>query len=181
MGTIRQILPNYTVTDYEAWEGRWELINGLAISMSPMASPHHQYIATKLARYLDEAIEQANCKKCRIYQPIDYKISDHTILNPDLLVVYKSIEGQYLTFPPELIVEILSPSTALKDRNTKYDLYEQEDVKYYIIIDPDTMVAEMYELDDQGKYNLSNSTMFTLNKNCTVEMDVQKWLTYISQ
>ncbi len=39
MGSFRQILPNYSYLEYEQWEGRWEIIRGIAISMSPMPSP----------------------------------------------------------------------------------------------------------------------------------------------
>ena len=52
------------------------------------------------------------------------------------------------TFAPSLIVEILAPSTALKDRHTKYALYQSQGIKYYLIVDPDTKETEVYKLDD---------------------------------
>lgn len=125
----------YTTADYEQWECRWKLI-GIAIAMSPMPSQRYQNIAGKVLRKLDEAIEKNGCEECVVYQPKDYKISTTTVLNPDVLVVCQPIKGQYLEFAPELVVEILSPSAALKDRNTKYDLYQAERVNYYILIDP---------------------------------------------
>ena len=58
-----------------------------------------------------------------------------------------------MDFPPALVVEILSPSTALKDRHTKFSLYQSQQIKYYIIVDPATNEAEIYCLNDKT-YNL---------------------------
>ena len=66
---------------------------------------------------------------------MDFKISDDTILQPDVLVVCGKINKNFLDFPPVLVVEILSKSTEERDRNVKYDFYEQEGVKYYLIVD----------------------------------------------
>ncbi len=172
MGAIRQYLPHYTSKDYERWEGRWELIKGVAISMSPMPSPRHQRISAALTEMLLSAIRASGCKKCTVYQPIDYFIDEDTIINPDLLIVCKPIKGQYLTFPPELVVEILSPSTAVKDRNTKYDLYQNEEIPYYIIIDPDTDSAEIYHLTD-GVYKQVKTDIFDIN-GCMVQIEIEK-------
>ncbi|MCB0648875.1 MAG: Uma2 family endonuclease [Saprospiraceae bacterium] len=174
MASIRQILPNYTVEDYESWEGRWEIINGIAIAMSPMPSPRHQNIAGKVFRIIDEALEQTPCNHCKVYQPIDYKISETTVVNPDILVACAPINGQYLDFPPHLIVEILSPSTAFKDRNTKFDLYQSEGVKYYIMIDPSDESIDIYTLDDHMIYTKTNKTTFHFADDCEVILDFAK-------
>lgn len=92
-----------------------------------------------------------NCKHCKAYQPIDWKIADDTIVQPDLLVVRREIEKVYLDFPPALVVEIISPSTASKDRNEKMELYLLQKVKYYLILDPQFKKSEVYELID-GQY-----------------------------
>ena len=57
-------------------------------------------------------------------------------MQPDLLIVRKEIKKKYIDFTPSLTTEILSPSAALKDRHEKFELYEQEAVQYYLIIDP---------------------------------------------
>jgi Uma2 family endonuclease len=173
MGAIRQILPNYTTEDYERWEGRWVIINGIAIAMSPMPPPKHQFIAGKLHRFFDQAIEYAGCVDCKVYQPIDYKISENIIVNPDLLIVCQPIEGQFLTFAPALVVEILSPSTALMDKNTKYDLYQAEGVLYYIIVDPTDETVETYILDDHGLYKAVTTDTFLLD-GCEIKVDLGK-------
>ena len=172
MSAIRQIMPNYTSEDYERWEGRWEIINGLAVDMSPMPSPRHQNIAGKVFRILDEAIENNGCQHCKVYQPIDYRIDDHTIVNPDISIVCDPINGQYLEFPPVLVVEIISPSTAFKDRNTKYDLYQKEGIKYYIIIDPIDDTIEVFTLGEDGLYFKSDSKVFKFGDDCVFEVDL---------
>ena len=62
---------------------------------------------------------------------------------------------KYLDFPPALVVEILSPSTAAKDRFTKFPIYQSKSIGYYLIIDPNREEVEVYELLD-GEYKMTN-------------------------
>ena len=80
MVEINSILPNYKYKDYLQWEGRWELIDGIPYSMSPILSPKHQHLAGELHISLSNAIKEAQCKKCKVYQPIDLKINENGIL-----------------------------------------------------------------------------------------------------
>ena len=133
MGIAQKILPHYTYEDWLHWEGRWELIEGHPIAMSPMPVPKHQRVAAALR--MEIGISLKHCKHCNIYDPIDFKIAEDTILQPDIIVVCGKITKPYLDFPPALVVEILSPSTALRDRHTKFEIYQQQTVKYYLIVD----------------------------------------------
>ena len=142
-----KILPHYTYSDYQHWEGKWEVIDGIPYAMSPAPVPNHQLIAMNLGAEFRNQLK--SCKKCKTYQPIDYVVAEDTILQPDLLIVCSDITKKFLDFPPALVVEILSTSTALKDRHTKYALYQSQEIKYYIIIDPDTKEAEIYELKNK--------------------------------
>lgn len=154
MSSLAKILPHYTYADYEHWKGQWELIDGIPYAMRPSPVPKHQRIANNLGSEFRLQLKQ--CVKCNAYQPIDYRISDDTILQPDMLVICDPITKKFLDFPPVLVTEILSPATALKDRHTKYGLYESQGIPYYIIINPDTEEVEIYALKD-GKYQLSSS------------------------
>ena len=142
-------LPHYNYKDYEGWEGKWELIDGIPRSMSPAPNIKHQRISLKLGRYFDEAMEA--CKACYASMPIDWKVNDHTVVQPDLLIVCHETGDQYLEKAPELVVEILSPSTAHKDRHLKYELYEEQGVKYYLIVNPVNETIEIYCLDQSYK------------------------------
>jgi Uma2 family endonuclease len=137
--------PQFTYEDYLLWEGRWELIEGMPYAMSPSPAADHQNVNLNLATIFKLALKE-NCSECKVYMPLDWKISEQTVVQPDLLVVCKKIEQKHLDFTPVLTVEILSPSTAYKDRHEKFELYEQEGVKYYLIIDPAFKKIEIYEL-----------------------------------
>ena len=145
------ILPHYTYEDYCRWEGQWELIEGIPYAMSPMPRAEQQVIANNLGAEFRAAVKKTRCNY-KVYQPIDYKVTEDTILNPDLLIVCKPIAKQFLDFAPELIVEILSPATALKDRLTKFEIYQQQQILYYIMVEIDTRQIEVWQLSDDGKY-----------------------------
>ncbi len=166
-----KIIPNYTYEDYKRWQGRWEVIDGIAYDMSPMASPEHQRIANEIGRAFSEAIEKGQCA-CQVYQPIDVKIRENTIVNPDLLIVCKPIEGQFLDFPPELVVEIISPSSRLKDTITKYNLYKEFGIKYYLLIDPEEKRKVLHHLTD-NQYVSQESFDFELNSGCQFSLKLK--------
>jgi len=140
-----------------------------------MASPRHQLIANKLGRIFDECLDSESCN-CQVYQPIDVKIKENTIVNPDLLIVSEEIEGQFLDRPFPMAVEILSPSTKTKDKVAKYNLYEEFGVKYYVIVDPDDNSVQFFVLDSEGKYKEQNEHIFELEEGCNIKVDFQKAL-----
>ena len=170
-----KILPHYTYQDWEQWEGQWELIEGIPHAMSPLPVPKHQKIAMALGSEFTVALKI--CKDCTAYQPIDYRITDDTILQPDMLVVCGEITKKFLDFAPALVVEILSPATALKDRHSKYSIYESQGIHYYLIISPDTEEVEVYKLNN-GAYSLEQkgknfSYHFSIGS-CTATIDFKE-------
>jgi Uma2 family endonuclease len=177
MSLVHRILPNYTYEDYSKWEGRWEVIDGIPYAMSPAPSPKHQLIANEIGRLFSEALEAKKCH-CKVYQPIDIKIKENTIVEPDLLVVCKPIKKQYLDFPPDLVVEILSDSTRLKDIHTKYQLYQDFGIKYYIIIDPDDSTIKVFRLNQKNAYEMMVHPPFEfeINSTCKISPDLLKAL-----
>ena len=139
--------PNYTYDDYKNWDGRWEVIDGVAYAMSPMATPKHQRVSHKIAWQLDELLK--DCEQCQAYLPIDWKVRENTVVQPDNLVLCYEIDDKpYITKAPSLIFEVLSRSTALKDWHVKYEIYEKEGVGYYIIVDPESRSAKIFKLVD---------------------------------
>ena len=165
--------PQFTYEDYCQWEGRWELIDGMPYAMSPAPVPFHQEINGILHSLFFIAL-RANCPSCKVYMPIDWKINKKTVVQPDLLVVCKEIENKFLDFPPILTIEILSPSTAYKDRHEKYELYEEQAVKYYMIVDPRFKKIEIYMLTD-NKYHQAvvnpDVFEFLLHEDCRIAID----------
>ena len=154
-----KLLPYYTIEDWERWEGRWELIDGIPYAMSPMPTPKHQLISSNIARFLAQELEE--CEKCVALISIDWVVSEDTVLEPDNLIVCSDdlerdlFSQKRLHFPPKVVFEILSSSTREKDRITKYQIYEEQGVKYYVIVDPDSEEVEVYHLNE-GKYELAD-------------------------
>lgn len=175
MGALQLEQWNYTYEDYKIWEGRWELINGQPFDMSPMPRPEHQRIGCNIIFEFKRAIKKTKCKHCKVYGPIDYLLSEKTILNPDVLIVYKAITKQYLDFSPSLVVEILSPSTAIKDKVTKFQLYASQSIPYYLIVDIVKKEIQIYHwLEDQyvlESIDENNQFIFTLEEGCNIVTD----------
>lgn len=85
-----------------------------------------------------------------VYQPIDLKIKDNTVVQPDISVVCKPILLSYLDFPPLVVFEILTTSTALKDKHTQFGLYEEFGIRYYFMVDPELNTIQHFELAHEG-------------------------------
>ncbi|CAA6817751.1 MAG: Unknown protein [uncultured Sulfurovum sp.] len=143
-------LPNYTYDDYVLWEGNWELIYGVPYAMAPAPMIKHQAISNKIAWQLQDVLQK--CETCQALLPIDWKVDETTTVQPDNLVIcHTPQEEAYINKAPKVIFEILSKSTAMVDKNLKYELYEREGVAYYIIVDPKESIAKVYMLKE-GRY-----------------------------
>ena len=75
----------------------------------------------------------------------DWKLSSNTILKPDVSVVCDDDNPSFITKTPEIIFEVLSSSTAQRDEGLKFKLYEEQGVKYYILVYPEDLVAKVFE------------------------------------
>ena len=108
-----------------------------------------------------------------MYIPIDWQISEDTVVQPDVLTVCKSVEEIRLMEAPEALFEILSPSTQNKDRAEKFELYQSQKVPYYTKVDPETETAEIFALDETGLYKKQEfDTSFTYRfGECEVILD----------
>ena len=169
-------LPHYTYEEYKEWEGRWELIFGVPYAMAPAPMIEHQRVSTKIARILDEALD--NCKECMTLLPVDWKISEDTVVQPDNLIYCGEIENpNYILKAPKVIFEVLSPSTIIKDINLKFQLYEREGVLYYVIVDPKEKMAKVYRWND-GRYvkvgDFSNERVTFDIGECRIDFDFGK-------
>lgn len=174
MSTARRYIPHYTRADYEQWEGDWELWQGIPVAMTPSPFGPHQALAANLVSLLVAAVKAANCEAVVMHE-IDWIISDDTVVRPDILVLCGDVPEQHVTESPALIVEILSPSTATRDRNQKLDLYQDHGVDYYLIVDPNDHTLEAFERNRQGRFQQLNSTNgyeFTVCDDCRILLDV---------
>ena len=150
MGQLKLEDIHYTYDDYKLWEGDWELFDGIAVAMSPAPMRKHQSLASEIIYSIREQLD--DCPECEVLGEVDYKISDDTLLRPDIVLTCGETNDTYLTKAPQIIVEIISKSTAKRDEIYKFDIYEAEKVNYYIIIYPDDLIAKVYKLDGK-KYD----------------------------
>lgn len=168
-----KILPHYTYDDYVHWEGRWELIDGIPYAMSPAPIPKHQIVAGNILA--EFRFQLKKCSHCKVMQPVDYKITEDTIFQPDMLIVCKQIQKKFLDFPPSLVVEVVSPSSVFIDRHTKFHAYEGQGIPYYLIISAETEETEIYVLEN-GEYHLKEKARafnytFRFDDDCSATID----------
>jgi len=175
MSPLAEVIEYYTYDDYKEWEGEWELIDGVPISMSPAPMRIHQSLATVIITELHNQLEE--CNECEVLGEIDYKVSDDTILKPDIVLTYGETNESYLTKAPEIVVEIISKSKAKRDEKYKFKIYEKEKVKYYILIYPNDLRAKIYRLkgskyDKEGDF-LKESYKFE-ETTCDIVLDFER-------
>ena len=175
MGALRVEELHYTYDDYKEWEGNWELFEGIPVAMSPAPMRRHQSIASEINYHLRSQIEE--CAECEVLGEVDYKISEDTILRPDIALSCGETNAYHLVKAPEIIVEIISKSTAKRDETYKFDMYEKEKVKYYIIIYPDDLFAKVYKIT-HGKYDkqgdFSKETYTFDETECKLSIDFRR-------
>ena len=135
----------YVYKDYLAWpeDERWEIIDGTAYNMSPAPTVRHQRMVGNIFYLLKALIDN----QCPVFSaPTDVVLDDLNIVQPDIFIVCdtKKITDNNIQGAPDLIFEIISPATEVKDRREKKNLYERFGIKEYIIIFPEREYAERY-------------------------------------
>ena len=150
----------YTYADYASWddESRYELIDGKAYMMSSPTATHQRIIG----RFFLQLSALLAGKQCEVFiAPFDVCLyakgdGDDTVVQPDLIVVCdkSKIEKSRCNGAPDLIIEVISPSTSRFDRITKLNKYLQAGVREYWIADPDDKAVAAHTLEN-GKYVIS--------------------------
>lgn len=126
---------------------RYEIIDG-ELFVTPSAIPLHQLVDYRLTRWIGDYVEGGRLGQV-FFAPVDVKLGDQTLI-PDLLFIRrdrlhivgpKAIEGA-----PDLVVEILSPSTQHRDRGRKAEIYARSGVPEYWIVDPQARSVTIFGL-----------------------------------
>ena len=153
---------SYTYKDYLEWpeEERWELIEGVAYNMTPSPSRSHQKVSAALFNAIYQYLKGKNCEV--YYAPFDVRLPEgdeednkiKTVVQPDIVVICdpSKLDEKGCQGSPDLIMEILSPSTASKDYISKLNLYEKNQVAEYWIIHPVDKIVMVYRLLENGNY-----------------------------
>ncbi len=144
----------FTVKDYMSIQDdkRYELIEGELV-MVPSPSVDHQQILMDLAFFLREFVRSKDLGRISI-APMDVVLSDHDVLQPDILFISK--DRGYIITPgnirgaPDLVVEILSPSTEQRDRTVKSTIYARYGVREFWLVSPAEHTVEVLTLGAEG-------------------------------
>jgi Uma2 family endonuclease len=96
---------------------------------------------------------------------MDWHVLEHTVVRPDISVVCGEYPKGAMVDAPRLIIEIASPSTALRDRNEKQQLYGNAGVPHYLLADPETR-----ELTDGFDSQRSGDHVITLHEGCSIKL-----------
>ena len=156
-GTAEKKDGEYTLDDYYALpdERRVELIDGVFYDMSAPAVIH-QKILGELFILFRECMD-AHEGECEVYlSPCDVRLDmdNRTMVQPDLLVICRGYDLGAKCFDgaPDLVLEILSPSTRSKDMLLKLYKYQNAGVKEYWIIDPEHDTVLVYDFREDNYY-----------------------------
>ena len=147
-------LEKKTVADYEALpEGSpYQLIEGELV-MSPAPGFEHFRSSKRVFVRLYRLIEDAG-KGEVIYAPVDLYLDEENVYQPDIMVVLKGskakITSKGVYGAPDVVVEVLSPSTAYYDLRVKKKVYERAGVREYWIVDPMERSLEIYTNSEEG-------------------------------
>ena len=146
----------YSYSDYLSWrfEELVELIKGRVSKMSPAPSVFHQTVSLNIATIFKNTLKNSNCKA--FIAPTDVRLLTNneqgtelvTVVQPDIFVVCDAtkLNEKGCMGSPDLIVEIISPSTASKDITIKYELYQEAGVGEYWLVFPNEMIVQVFVL-----------------------------------
>lgn len=163
-------------------ENRYEIIDGeLYLMSSP--SVIHQMLVGEIYFQIRSYLQG---KKCKVFvSPLDVRFSKEKdfkkiwdVVEPDIMVVcdQDKIDEKGIAGAPDVLIEVLSPSTRRRDKLQKFNLYQQKGVKEYWWVDPEEMVVYPYVLNKEGIYTLAK--IYALEepikiqqlKNCTINL-----------
>ena len=153
----------FTYRNYRTWpdDERWELIDGHAWAMSPAPRRRHQEVSGRL--FIDIGVFLKG-KLCKVFEaPFDVLLPEgsepddevDTVVQPDIAVVcdLSRLTERGARGAPDLVVEILSPSTSRKDQREKFDRYERAGVREYWVVDPAGQWLCVYRLGAGGLFD----------------------------
>ena len=170
----------YSFKDVSAWpeDERWELIDGTPYLMAQPSVEHEDIsreIFVQLANFLKG-------RPCKVYDAIGVRLNaeegDDTFVIPDISVVCdksKLADGKSCIGAPDMVVEILSLSTAGRDRLEKFNMYLEAGVREYWIVDPETKIVNVNTLENgkyvNSAYGKSGTVQVHVLDGCTISLE----------
>jgi Uma2 family endonuclease len=157
---VGKAVGEHTYADYQRTpeDERWELIEGL-LCRAPSPISRHQLASDALEAAIRSRLRETRYGRL-FHAPWDVYLSNTNVIQPDLFVLRADrlglITERYVKGAPDLVVEVLSPSTASRDQGVKRDLYARFGVLEYWIADPDAKTLEIHS-GGSGRYEFAQS------------------------
>jgi Uma2 family endonuclease len=158
-------------------EERYEIIEGIRYDCQPSPRIEHQLLATAIFSRLETA---CSLNGLIVVAPMDVHLDEDNIVQPDVIFIASEnlsiIQDGYIKGTPDLLIEILSPSTGGHDRKRKKNLYERFGIREYWIVDPVYSTVDQFILHDgvyQGPSVLTRSDTLTSPFQPCISMDIQ--------
>lgn len=146
----------WTYDDYAAMPDdgkRYEIVNGV-LYMPPSPSWSHQEIVLEISSHLRNHY-RATGEGGVFVAPIDVELAPNAVLQPDVVILLKSsqrkLKDRHIVGAPDLVVEVVSPSSEMHDRYRKVTAYARAGVPEYWIVAPDSHTVEVLNLE-HGEY-----------------------------
>lgn len=184
---LAQERQEYTLADVLTWEEqeRVELIDGDPVMMAPPMRKHQRAVS-ELNRQIGNFLQE---KKCEVYPaPFGVRLFEkdgdrpedvYTLVEPDITVVcdQNKLDDLGCKGAPDLVMEVLSPSTQRHDRYTKFKLYQRAGVREYWLVDPDAKSVQVFLLED-GRYSAmdygeaGDQVAVNVLEGCTIDLSL---------
>ncbi len=156
----------YSYADYLTWmdDVRRELYDGFIKLMTPAPNTAHQRISRRIVRKIDNFLYK---KKCELfYAPSDVRLpkkknnrdenQTYTVVQPDIYIVCDSskLDEKGCLGAPDMVIEIISPKNSKRDLKDKFEIYQENGVREYWIVQPNDETVTVFILNELNKYQL---------------------------
>jgi len=163
---------------------RHELLDGVH-AVTPSPAYHHQVILREIEHRIVAALDEQHRYQV-LWSPADIVLGPRTLVQPDLFVIDvppgKRVRSWADVGVPVLVVEVLSPGTAARDRGTKRRIYQQAGVAEYWIIDMDARLVERWRPADDRPEVLSETLRWQPDSTASpLDIDLQALFAQILQ
>jgi Uma2 family endonuclease len=171
----------WTYTDYIALDNdqRYEIIEGELLMVAAPDVPH-QDVSRDLEFIMWQYVKERNLGKV-LFAPVDVVLDEENVVQPDIIFIAKEhlgiVQKRGIMGSPDLVVEILSPSSIYEDRYRKKALYERFGIPEYWIVDPANRTVEVFTLKE-GEYQLFS---FASEKGTVTSKVIEGFAVEISQ
>ncbi len=175
----------YTFADYLTWDedDHIELIYGYPYMMSS-PSTEHQLVSGELFAQLHAYLADKKCRviaapyAVRLFEEVSDRPEDvNTVVEPDLVVICdpSKMDRRGCKGAPDLVIEILSPSSRRHDRIVKLDLYQRAGVREYWVVNPEDRTVQVMLLKDSyllpvEDYGREDMAKVNILEDCTIDL-----------